>query len=141
MRQLYIDVNDPRNERIIRLLKETKNEFLMRLLREDAKNPVSSLKPFRHMLLEARGKDPDLAKQIIPLLEKEIIEDAHLLDKLEILFREQAYKEYLEKKIEEEKKEGVSRKGSSAADQQTKVYMMEAEANAIKYDSECIRRR
>lgn len=116
MRQLYIDVNDPRNERIIRLLKETKNEFLMRLLREDAKNPVSSLKPFRHMLLEARGKDPDLAKQIIPLLEKEIIEDTQLLDKLEILFREQAYKEYLEKKIEEEKKEGVSRKGSSAAD-------------------------
>jgi len=60
LRQLYIDVNDPRNERIIKLLKETKNEFLLRLLREDAKNPVSHLKPFRHLLLEARAKDPDL---------------------------------------------------------------------------------
>jgi hypothetical protein len=29
LRQLYIDVNDPRNERIIRFLKETKNEFLL----------------------------------------------------------------------------------------------------------------
>ncbi len=73
MKQLYIDVNDPRNERIIKLLKETKNEFLLKLLRDDAKNPVSSLKPFRHMLLEARAKDPDLAKTQIPLLESEVI--------------------------------------------------------------------
>jgi hypothetical protein len=70
---LYIDVNDPRNERIIKLLKETKNEFLLKLLREDAKNPCASLKPFRHMLLEARSKDPDLAKTPIPLLESEVI--------------------------------------------------------------------
>jgi hypothetical protein len=39
LRQLYIDVNDPRNERVIKFLKETKNEFLVKLLREDAKNP------------------------------------------------------------------------------------------------------
>jgi len=32
LKQLYIDVNDPRNEMIIRVLKETKNEFLVRLL-------------------------------------------------------------------------------------------------------------
>ena len=54
LRQLYIDVNDPRNESIIRLLKETKNEFLIKLLKEDSKNPCHQLKPFRHMLLEAR---------------------------------------------------------------------------------------
>jgi hypothetical protein len=88
MRQLYIDVNDPRNERIIRFLKETKNEFLQKLLSEDSKNPLFQLKPFRHMLLEARAKDPELAKVIIPLLEKEIIENPHLLDKLEVLYRE-----------------------------------------------------
>jgi hypothetical protein len=96
LRQLYIDVNDPRNEAIIRLLRDTKNEFLIRLLKEDAKNPCSGLKPFRHMLLENRSKDPELAKKTIPLLESEVILDPELLDKLEILFREKAYKEYLE---------------------------------------------
>lgn len=96
LRQLYIDVNDPRNEAIIRLLREEKNEFLKRLLKEDAKNPCSNLKPFRHMLLENRSKDPELAKKTIPLLESEVILDPELLDKLEILFREKAYKEYLE---------------------------------------------
>jgi len=29
LKELYIDVNDPRNEKIIKLLKETKNEFLI----------------------------------------------------------------------------------------------------------------
>lgn len=136
MRQLYIDVNDPRNERIIKLLKETKNEFLLRLLREDAKNPVSALKPFRHMLLEARGKDPDLAKTQIPLLEQEVISNSHLLEKLEVLFREKAYREYLERKIEEER-QGVKPK----AEGEQQVYNLDLESNAIKYDSECIRRR
>ena len=37
------------------------------------------------------------------MLESEIIQDTELLDKLEALFREQAFKEYLEKKIEEER--------------------------------------
>jgi len=40
------------------------------------------------MLLEARSKDPDLAKVVIPLLEREIIEDNFLLEKLEVLYRE-----------------------------------------------------
>jgi hypothetical protein len=96
-------VNDPRNESIIRLLRETKNEFLKKLLKEDSKNPCHHLKPFRHMLLEARAKDPALTKKPIPMLEAEIIQDSELLDKLEVLFREEAFKEYLEKKIEEEK--------------------------------------
>jgi hypothetical protein len=72
-------------------LKETKNEFLIKLLKEDSRIPVSHLKPFRHMLLDARSKDPDLAKKPIPMLEHEIIQDPILLDKLEVLFREQAY--------------------------------------------------
>lgn len=57
-----------------------------------------------------------------------------LLDKLEILFREKAYKEYLEKKIEEE------RRGIKTETEQ-KVYNLDLEDNAIKFDSECIRRR
>ena len=55
------------------------------------------------MLLEARAKDPDLAKVMIPMLEKEIIENPQLLDKLEVLYREQAYRAYLEKKADEER--------------------------------------
>ena len=137
LRHLYIDVNDPRNERIIKILKETKNEFLLKLLREDAKNPVAYLKPFRHMLLEARGKDPELAKEAIPLLESEVIEQPHLLDKLESLFREQADKEYLERKIEEERV-GVK---PQLEDGQQKIYNLALEDNAVKFDSECIRRR
>lgn len=60
LRQLYIDVNDPRNEAIIRFIRETKNVYLIKLLQEDAKNPLSTLKSFRHMLLDARTRDPTL---------------------------------------------------------------------------------
>ena len=86
------------------------------------------------MLLEARAKDPDLAKEQIPLLEQEVINSPNLLDKLEVLFREKAYKEYLERKIEEERV-GVKNKDDK------KVYNLDLEDNAIKFDSECIRRR
>jgi hypothetical protein len=110
LRQLYIDVNDPRNEAIIKLLRETKNEFLIRLLKEDSKNPGHHLKPFRHMLLDARANDPHLTRRTIPMLESEIIQDHDLLEKLELLFREQAYKVYLEKKIEEEQMLGINKK-------------------------------
>ena len=51
LKQLYLDVNDPRNENIIRLLKETKNEFLIKLLTEDSKNQLSDMVPFRQKLL------------------------------------------------------------------------------------------
>jgi hypothetical protein len=34
------------------------------------------------------------------MLEKEIIENPFLLDKLEVLYREIAYREYLEKKVD-----------------------------------------
>lgn len=73
LRQLYIDVNDPRNEKIIKLIKETKNEFLIHLLKEDSKNPLAGIEPFRHKLLMAKSKDPALQNEHIPLLEKEII--------------------------------------------------------------------
>lgn len=42
LKQLYIDVNDPRNQRIIKLLRETRNEFLKKLLADDAKNLLSA---------------------------------------------------------------------------------------------------
>jgi hypothetical protein len=55
------------------------------------------------MLLDARSKDPEIARKKIPMLEKEIIENKELLDKLEIIFREEAYREYLNKKAEDER--------------------------------------
>jgi hypothetical protein len=60
LKQLYIDVNDPRNEMIIKVLKETKNEFLVRLLSQDSKNLLAGDEPFRHKLLKARNKDPTM---------------------------------------------------------------------------------
>ena len=43
LKQLYIDVNDPRNEQIITILREQKNEFLVKLFKEDGKNLLSVL--------------------------------------------------------------------------------------------------
>ena len=135
LRQLYIDVNDPRNERIIKFLKETKNEFLQKLLSEDSKNPLFQLKPFRHMLLDARSKDPEIARLKIPMLEKEILDNKDLMDKLEIIFREEAYREYLNKKAEDEKNtDSLSRVGE-------RVYIKEVIDSAAEYDAECIKRR
>ncbi len=43
LKQLYIDVNDPRNEQILTVLREQKNEFLVRLFKEDSKNMLSDM--------------------------------------------------------------------------------------------------
>ena len=56
-KQLYSDVNDPRNETIIRNLRETKNEFLVRLFHQDSRNLLADDEPFRHKLLKARNRD------------------------------------------------------------------------------------
>lgn len=105
LKQLYIDVNDPRNEKIIKILRETKNEFLVKLLYEDSKNLLSDIVPFRQRLLEARIKDPAFGKMFIPMLESEIVDSARskfYLENLEQLFREEAYNAHLDKRIEME---------------------------------------
>ena len=60
LKEMYIDVNDPRNEAIIRFLRETKNAYLLQLLEEDAKNPLFMVEPFRHKLIKARPRDTEL---------------------------------------------------------------------------------
>ena len=60
LKEMYIDVNDPRNEALIRLLRETKNGYLLQLLEEDSKNPLFMVEPFRHKLLKARPRDTEL---------------------------------------------------------------------------------
>lgn len=99
-KNLYIDVNDPRNEMVIRMLKETKNDFLVRLLYQDSRNLLADDEPFRHKLLKARNKDVDLANKFIPFLESELIDSSKstlFLTKLEELYRNEAYTKYLSK--------------------------------------------
>lgn len=76
---------------IIKVLKETKNEFLVRLLNQDSKNLLASDEPFRHKLLKARHKDVTLSNVFIPMLESELIDSSRtpfFLNHLETLFRE-----------------------------------------------------
>jgi hypothetical protein len=94
------------------------------------------------MLLDARANDPHLTKKVIPMLESEIIQDNELLEKLEALFREQAYKVYLEKKIEEEQLIGYNKKKEDEKNSiANKVYDLQGEENALVFNTECIRRR
>ena len=103
LKQLYIDVNDPRNQRIIKVLRETKNEFLVNLLNADSKNLMSTSQPFRHKLLTARTKDAaGFGKVFIPLMEGELIDSARstfYLEQLEQLFRNEAYMIHLQKMV------------------------------------------
>jgi hypothetical protein len=76
---------------IIKVLKETKNEFLVRLLNQDSKNLLADDEPFRHKLLKARHKDVTLSNVFIPMLEAELIDSSRtpfFLNHLETLFRE-----------------------------------------------------
>ena len=107
LKQLYIDVNDPRNQRIIKILRETKNEFLVNLLTADARNLMCDSKPFRHKLLAARAKDTTgFGKVFIPMLESELIDSTRssfYLKQLEELFRNEAYLIHLQKMVKKQK--------------------------------------
>lgn len=58
-----------------------------------------------------------------------------------MLHREQAYREYLEKKAEEERMRGINGFDRRAIEGDKQIYIKDAEDNAIKYDAECIKRR
>mmetsp|Transcript_36591 Transcript_36591/g.48037 ORF Transcript_36591/g.48037 Transcript_36591/m.48037 type:complete len:268 (+) Transcript_36591:315-1118(+) len=107
LKQLYIDVNDPRNQRIIKVLRETKNDFLLNLLSADSKNLMAGCNPFRHKLLAARAKDPaGFGKVFIPMMESELIDSSRsnfYLEQLEQLFRTEAYMIHLTKMVNKQK--------------------------------------
>lgn len=103
LKELYIDVNDPRNESVIKIIMEQRNEFFIKLLKEDSKNLLSETKPFRHKLLQLRAKDAQMANLPIPLFENEIVDSTRsslYLEKLEKLFRDEAYLAHLKARIE-----------------------------------------
>ena len=78
------DVNDPRNELMVRLIKDYKNKYLKELLRKDSLNPLHYIVPSRHKLLIARLSDWDLKQEEIPLLEEEIRNNKKLQNFLEV---------------------------------------------------------
>ena len=88
LQNFYIDINDPRNSEAIAIIREEKNEGLKRLLKEDLLNPLHEINPFRHQLLRAKLNNVDFADIEVPLLEKEIINNKDLIEKLELMYRQ-----------------------------------------------------
>ena len=93
--RLFIDVNDPRYDYILHDMK-AKNENLRQLLEEDSKNPLSNLLPFRHQLLLQKYQNPKLRDALIPMLEKDIVNDPALLNFIEKYCKEEGKKELAE---------------------------------------------
>lgn len=74
------------------------------MLSDDSKNLLAETKPFRHRLLQLRTRDAELANIPIPMLENELIDSSrssYFLEKLEKLFRDEAYLVHLKARIED----------------------------------------
>ena len=80
----YFDVNDPRNELKLKIMKEYKNSFLRGLLKRDAMIPLYGIVPSRHKLIKARYTNVEIMDESIPLLEEEILQNAKLKDFLDV---------------------------------------------------------
>ena len=103
--QKPLDVNDPRNELLLKEMSKMKNNYLDQLLSQDAKFQLHDTESFRHQLLEARKKDPSYASVTIPQLSAELVNGdicKFYLGWLEDVHRAEAYKQYLNKKEEAE---------------------------------------
>lgn len=59
---------------------------------------LSDMDPFRHKLLKSRAKDPENKGMFIPMLESDIVGNSgtnFYLDKLEKIYRHEAYLKHL----------------------------------------------
>ena len=56
--QKPIDVNDPRNEEILKNIRKMKNDYLQKLLDLDSKYQLHDIQSFRHKLMQSRNNDP-----------------------------------------------------------------------------------
>jgi hypothetical protein len=89
------------------------NSYLKKLFADDAKNALSTVHPFRHMLLIERKNNPELANMFIPMTDGEIIDSSRTtayLDILEALFRKEAHEKYLKDKIKQPKENELGSK-------------------------------
>jgi len=96
--QKPIDVNDPRNELILKKMQNMKNDYLDRLLKQDSMYQLNDVTSFRHMLLKARENDPSYAMMPIPQLNSELINGdicKFYVDWLEEVHRNESYKQYI----------------------------------------------
>ena len=96
--QRPIDVNDPRNEEIIRSIQQMKNDYLDRLLTNDSKFQLHDIESFRHKLLKARKNDPAQSRIPIPQVNSELINGEvckYYVDWLEDVHRDETFKAYL----------------------------------------------
>lgn len=94
-------MNDPRNELIIKHMRNMKNDYMDRLLSLDAKFQLNDIESFRHMLMKARNQDPNCTFYPIPQLNSELINpdiSKFYIEWLEEVHRQQTYKAYLTKK-------------------------------------------
>jgi len=93
--QRAIDVNDPRYEDLLKNLQLMKNDYLERLLAQDANFQLHDTVSCRRKLLRARASDPNFAQVPIPQLNSELINDeisGFYLDWLEDVHRQEAHK-------------------------------------------------
>ena len=90
--KLFIDVNDPRHDYLLMDMKE-KNQHLRALLEADVKNPLHDVQPFRHQLMHQKAINAKMRDAVIPLLEKDIVEDKALIGFLEKFCKEDAKRE------------------------------------------------
>jgi|DEB0MinimDraft_12_1074336.scaffolds.fasta_scaffold03050_5 hypothetical protein len=99
--QRPIDVNDPRNELIIKHMRTMKNDYLDRLLSLDSKFLLNDVNSFRHMLLRARKSDPNYTHIPVPQLNSELINpdiSKYYIDWLEQVYRQETFKAYIAQK-------------------------------------------
>ena len=78
-----------------------KNDYMDRLLADDAKFQLHDIQSFRLKLLEARNNDPNFAMVPVPQLNSELIDGDRCklyIDWLEDIHRQETFKAYLAKK-------------------------------------------
>jgi hypothetical protein len=61
-----VDVNDPRNEEVLKKLRGMKSDYLDHLLADDARFQLHEVESFRHKLLRSRFEDPNYSHVPIP---------------------------------------------------------------------------
>jgi hypothetical protein len=121
--QKALDVNDPRNELLLKEMSKMKNSYLDQLLLQDSKFQLHDVESFRHQLMDARKKDPSYASVTIPQLGSELVNgdiSKFYLEWLEAVHRKEAYRQYQDKKAEAEETVAAGADSGNFADGKVK---------------------
>jgi hypothetical protein len=99
--QRPLDLNDPRNEDVIKNIQMMKNDYLDKLLKNDSRYQLHDMESFRHKLLKSRMNDPAYARVPVPQVNSELINGEackYYIDWLEEVHRDEIFKAYLAQK-------------------------------------------